>query len=183
MRFSNACAEARSMKLRYVAAVGKRRVGVWTFFKCNRKGCEMCRYASGWESQRDSAPKPRVARNELPWEPFGAGHNPKGVASRSQHGGHTSQPADCASAASTRPRIGHNPVGVEMLRILAPRVARSDLATLGFEAKSLWDLFAEMSKLQAATVKRRGRSSQSLSAPSPACVEALAVGQAQLRKC
>ena len=183
MRFSNACAEEHFMKLRYVAAVGKRRVGVGTFFKRNRKGCEMCRYVSGWESQRDSAPKPRVARNELPWESFGAGHNPKGVASRSQHGVHPSQPADCAGAASTHPRTDHNPVGVEMLRILAPRVARSDLATLGFEAKSLWDLFAEMSKLQTATVKRRDRSSQSLPPPSPACAKDRAGRQTQLRTC
>ena len=109
----------------------------------------MRRYACGWESQRDSAPKPRVARNELPWERFGTGHNPNGVASRSPQSVHPSQSVVCPGTWSTHSRIGRNPVGVEMLGILSPRVARSDLATLGFEAKSLWDFFTEMSKLQA----------------------------------
>ena len=113
--------------------------GVRTFSECNRRECEMRRYACGWESQRDSAPKPRVARNELPWERFGTGHNPKGVASRFSQSMHPSHPAVCPGTSSTHSRIGLNPVGVEMLEILSPRVARSDLATLGFEAKSLWD--------------------------------------------
>ena len=30
------------------------------------------------KSQRDSVPKPRVARNELPWETVGPDYNPKG---------------------------------------------------------------------------------------------------------
>ncbi len=32
------------------------------------------------ESQGDSGPKPKVARNELPWETIGKGNNPDGVA-------------------------------------------------------------------------------------------------------
>ena len=31
------------------------------------------------ESQRDSIPKPRVARHELPWETSEENHNPNGV--------------------------------------------------------------------------------------------------------
>ena len=37
-----------------------------------------------WESQRDSIPKPRVARNELPWVRIDEDHDPTGVAPRSR---------------------------------------------------------------------------------------------------
>ena len=61
------------------------------------------------ESQRDSAPKPRVARNELPWVRDVGESNPERVAAR---GGRKTQP-------------GHNPVGVVGSWRDLPRVARS----------------------------------------------------------
>jgi len=40
---------------------------------------------NGRESQRDSATKPRVARNELPWENATTGYNPERVVAEYKH--------------------------------------------------------------------------------------------------
>src|SRR3989454_369532 len=75
------------------------------------------------ESRRDSATKPRVARNELPWVSCLG----------------TSQPQrGCGLMASVGGEGGHNPVGVEAWFARFPRVARR-LATLGWRTQSLWD--------------------------------------------
>ena len=73
---------------------------------------------SSAESQRDSGVKPRVARDELPWEMAPTGDNPNGVA---------------AGAGSVR----HNPVGVGPSR--AGTQGSSLLATLGWQTQSLRD--------------------------------------------
>ena len=73
---------------------------------------------SNYESQRDSSLKPRVARNELPWEEWSHDHNPNGVAAR-------------------RGESWCNPVGVEIIRTVTQ--GSSFLATLGYETQSLWD--------------------------------------------
>ena len=44
---------------------------------------------SGAESQRDSGSKPRVARNELPWETWPKENNPNGVAAQKRRSGTT----------------------------------------------------------------------------------------------
>src|SRR5258708_2165460 len=60
------------------------------------------------ESQRDSATKPRVARNELPWDgPFNRTTTLKGL-----------------WPTATAAQRGHNPVGVVKHRPPLPRVAR-----------------------------------------------------------
>src|SRR6185436_16502226 len=61
------------------------------------------------ESQRDSATKPRVARNELPWVAWPMFHNPNGGC------GLVVFPA----------AAGHNPFRVVLVRARDPRVARS----------------------------------------------------------
>src|SRR5258707_1226896 len=60
------------------------------------------------ESQRDSATKPRVARDELPWVKWPVFHNPNGVAAWSR----------CRCR-------GRNPFRVVIDRTPDPRVARS----------------------------------------------------------
>ena len=71
------------------------------------------------ESQRDSGPKPRVARNELPWETWPKAHNPNGVAVR------------------RRWKPDATPLGLQTLRPWTQ--GSSLLATLGCKTQSLWD--------------------------------------------
>ena len=72
------------------------------------------------ESQRDSAPKPRVARNEPPW-----------VAVRQMSSTPTGLRPPC-------PNEGRNPVGVDHRQ--APITQGSScLATLGWRTESRWD--------------------------------------------
>src|SRR5678815_2669170 len=72
------------------------------------------------ESQRDSATKPRVARNELPWGNGPKDKNPNGV-----------------SALMNVHRGVATPLG---LWFCAPLTQGSSfLATLGFETQSRWD--------------------------------------------
>ena len=71
------------------------------------------------ESQRDSAPKPRVASRELPWEERVVSANPNGVAARWQRGDTT-------------------PLGLKSARTL-PQGSLADSATLGWRTQSLWD--------------------------------------------
>src|SRR6266478_533370 len=76
------------------------------------------------ESQRDSATKPRVARNELPWDHApGSTTTLKGL-----------WPTGTGSAARPQPRWGcETPAAFTQ--------GSSSLATLGFIAESLWDSF------------------------------------------
>ena len=77
---------------------------------------------SSAESQRDSVPKPRVASRELPWEKRVAAANPTGVVARWW----SEDPTPLGLADTTRFSQGS-----------------SRLATLGFEAESLWDSTGE----------------------------------------
>ena len=70
------------------------------------------------ESQRDSGLKPRVARNELPWERWSQANNPNGVAAR-------------------REKRGATPLGLKTFT--ATTQGSSFLATLGWVTQSLWD--------------------------------------------
>jgi hypothetical protein len=70
----------------------------------------------GFQSRRDCDPKPRVARNELPWVGLGISTNPSGVA-----------PAR------------RNPVGVVNSRKLAPGVGPLRGPTPGSGTESPWD--------------------------------------------
>jgi hypothetical protein len=70
------------------------------------------------ESQRDSGLKPRVARNELPWERRSLDRNPNGVAAR-------------------RRTCDATPLGLKS-STTATRDG-SFLATLGWMTQSLWD--------------------------------------------
>ena len=70
------------------------------------------------ESQRDSGSKPRVARNELPWENALRINNPNGVAS---------SPSQDATT----------PLGLKT--IPTQTQGSSCLATLGWETQSRWD--------------------------------------------
>jgi hypothetical protein len=72
------------------------------------------------ESQRDSATKPRVGAQRLPWEYRAGRANPNGVASRCRLG-------------RPEPRWGSH-------RLASVSQGSSCLATLGFGTKSLWDL-------------------------------------------
>ena len=71
------------------------------------------------ESQRDSAPKPRVASCELPWEKRVVSANPNGVASWWRTGDTT-------------------PLGLKIARTLT-QGSLADSATLGWRTQSLWD--------------------------------------------
>ena len=71
------------------------------------------------ESQRDSAPKPRVASRELPWEKRVVSANPNGVVARWRRG-------DTA------------PLGLKIARTLT-QGSLADSATLGWRTQSLWD--------------------------------------------
>ena len=73
---------------------------------------------SGAESQRDSGSKPRVARNELPWETRQKADNPNGVAARPR-------------------KRDATPMGLKPHR--AATQGSSFLATLGWQTQSLWD--------------------------------------------
>ena len=78
--------------------------------------------APGAESQRDSATKPRVARNELPWENARhIGDNPERVVAD-----------DHENTTLPQPRWGCK-LSVALTQ------GSSFLATLGFVAQSLWD--------------------------------------------
>ena len=70
------------------------------------------------ESQRDSAPKPRVASRELPWEKRVVAANPNGVV--------------------VRWRRGALSLGLEIARTLT-QGSLADSATLGWRTQSLWD--------------------------------------------
>ena len=70
------------------------------------------------ESQRDSGTKPRVARNELPWETAVTDHNPNGVAAH---------PRELAAT----------PLGLKTFRFVTQ--GSSFLATLGWRTQSRWD--------------------------------------------
>ena len=72
--------------------------------KCANQVSEECPFL---ESQRDSATKPRVARNELPWVRGAQNNNPNGVATRG------------ARSPKPKPRWGF------VFLIRCPRVARS----------------------------------------------------------
>ena len=80
------------------------------------------------ESQRDSGPKPKVARDELPWETGLEDRNPNGVVATPSKGDAT-------------------PLG---LNTLPPTPQGSSfLATLGWRTQSLWDCWqADFSSLQ-----------------------------------
>ncbi|MDB6028447.1 MAG: putative Co/Zn/Cd efflux system rane fusion protein, partial [Verrucomicrobiales bacterium] len=74
---------------------------------------------SEFESQRDSAPKPRVARNELPWVKRSRGINPEGVASENhERGGRNHVVVDKFFSRSSQGRLcqpwalGRNPFGI-----------------------------------------------------------------------
>ena len=71
------------------------------------------------ESQRDSAPKPRVASRERPWEKRVVSANPNGVVARWRRG-------DTA------------PLGLKIARTLT-QGSLADSATLGWRTQSLWD--------------------------------------------
>ena len=71
------------------------------------------------ESQRDSAPKPRVASRELPWEKRVVSVNPNGVVARWRRGDTT-------------------PLGLKIARTLT-QGSLADSATLGWRTQSLWD--------------------------------------------
>ena len=70
------------------------------------------------ESQRDSGSKPRVARNELPWETGPQANNPNGVVSGPW-------------------KRGATPLGLKTHPAAAQ--GSSFLATLGWTTQSLWD--------------------------------------------
>ena len=70
------------------------------------------------ESQRDSGSKPRVARDEPPWETGPEANNPNGVAA---------QPG----------KRDATPLGLGIYR--AATQGSSCLATLGWRTQSLWD--------------------------------------------
>src|SRR5258708_40309779 len=75
------------------------------------------------ESQRDSATKPRVARNELPWEnERRIGDNPEGVAADDNRNKTMPQPRWGCESSVALPRVArssqpwaelHNPFGIE----------------------------------------------------------------------
>ena len=71
------------------------------------------------ESHRDSAPKPRVASRELPWEKRVVSANPNGVVVRWRSGDTT-------------------PLGLKIARALT-QGSLADSATLGWRTQSLWD--------------------------------------------
>jgi len=72
------------------------------------------------ESQRDSAPKPRVAESaRLPWEKRVVSANPNGVVARGR-------------------RWGTTPLGLKPARSLT-QGSLADSATLGWRTQSLWD--------------------------------------------
>jgi len=71
------------------------------------------------ESQRDSAPKPRVASRELPWEKRVVSANPNGVVARWR-------------------RWDTTPLGLKIARTLT-QGSLADSATLGWRTQSLWD--------------------------------------------
>ena len=71
------------------------------------------------ESQRDSAPKPRVASRELPWEKPVVSANPNGVVARWR-------------------RWDTTPLGLKIARTLT-QGSLADSATLGWRTQSLWD--------------------------------------------
>ena len=73
---------------------------------------------SNAESQRDSGSKPRVARNELPWESVPNDNNPNGVAAPQVYRGAT-------------------PLGLRTFPDLPQ--GSSFLATLGWRPQSRWD--------------------------------------------
>src|SRR6266436_732547 len=85
------------------------------------------------ESQRDSATKPRVARNELPWDHApGSTTTLKGL-----------RPTGTRSAARPQPRWGcETPAAFTQ--------GSSSLATLGFVAESLWDSFQKQNPVSQA---------------------------------
>src|SRR4051794_2163501 len=71
------------------------------------------------QSQRDCAPKPRVARNELPWVKRSIYINPEGVASRTEErGGRNHVVVDEFLVRLSQGRrcqpwaLGRNPVGI-----------------------------------------------------------------------
>jgi hypothetical protein len=70
------------------------------------------------ESQRDSGSKPRVARNEPPWESWAKANNPNGVEARLRGSDAT-------------------PLGLK--RTPTTTQGSSFLATLGWKTQSLWD--------------------------------------------
>jgi len=73
------------------------------------------------ESQRDSAPKPRVASGELPWEKRVVSANPNGVVARGW-------------------RWGATPLGLKTARSLTQgSLADSATRLLGWRTQSLWD--------------------------------------------
>jgi hypothetical protein len=74
--------------------------------------------SSRLESQRDSDSKPRVARDELPWEKWATANNPNGVVAR-------------------RRQDDATPLGLKTPRTKTQ--GSSCLATLGWRTQSLWD--------------------------------------------
>src|SRR5438552_9214649 len=78
------------------------------------------------ESQRDSRPKPRVARNELPWENVPSRINPNGVAARI-----CSERWQCFNGGASTPS--------GLIDLTGPTQGSSFLATLGWQTQSLWD--------------------------------------------
>src|SRR5882724_11456257 len=81
------------------------------------------RFAPSAESQRDSATKPRVARNELPWENARLiGNNPERVVADDRENKAMPQPRWSCESSVTLPRVArslqpwaelHNPFGIE----------------------------------------------------------------------
>src|SRR5437773_8223610 len=94
---------------------------------------------SGSESQRDSATKPRVARNELPWEnaPH-IGDNPERVVADDNGNKTMPQPLWLKGLrlGARQFRAATTPLGLNA--IWRYTQGSSFLATLGFVAQSLW---------------------------------------------
>jgi hypothetical protein len=102
------------------------------------------------ESQRDSDPKPKVARHELPWVNANQGFpNPNGV------------------AAFSRPNQSQPRWGWRDLRRLTQ--GSSCLATLGWRTQSLWDCPQKLIKLWLMTRRERRSPSGMGNARVPAC--------------
>jgi hypothetical protein len=88
------------------------------------------------QSQRDCVLQPKVARNELPWERYAQESNLNGVVARRR----SPMPQPCWGCDSRRLTQGG-----------------SFLATLGFEAESLWDSWTVRLALQETEMRLKAK--------------------------
>ena len=133
-----------------------------------QKRCEQFRGST--ESQRDSATKPRVARNELPWENVRhIGDNPERVVT-DDHGYITMpQPRWGCESSVALPRVArssqpwaelHNPVGIEDMgnvQRLAGAFARGSLAPPPHRMLASRAYFAKLTRDECAEASKFSR--------------------------